>query len=79
LGAGPVKVVIAYFVVMTAFGGWAAISHSKASLIAWLLAVIGFFVLLAAAIIYFDLMEGRLLRRSDEIDQQLPAILENSR
>ena len=73
------KVVIAYFVVMTAFGGWAAISHSTASLIAWLLAVTGFFVLLAAAIIYFDLMEGRLLRRSDEIDQRLPAVLENSR
>jgi amino acid transporter len=74
-----VKVVIAYFVVMTAFGGWAAISHSTASLIAWLLAVIGFFVLLATAIIYFELSEGRFRRRSGEIDQQLPSILENSR
>ena len=66
------KVVIAYLVVMTAFGGWAAISHSKASLIAWLLAVTGFFVLLAITIVYFELSEGRLLRRSGEIDQQLP-------
>jgi Flp pilus assembly protein TadB len=74
-----VKVVIAYFVVMTAFGGWAAISHSTASLITWFLAVISFFVLLAAAIIYFDLLEGRLRRRSDEIGQQLPSILENIR
>jgi hypothetical protein len=74
-----VKVVIAYFVVMTAFGGWAAISHSTASLIAWFLALTGFFILLAAAIIFFDLSEGRLLRRGDEVDQQLPTILENSR
>ena len=73
------KVVIAYFVVMTAFGGWAAISHSTASLIAWFLALTGFFILLAAAIIFFDLSEGRLLRRGDEVDQQLPTILENSR
>ena len=74
------KVVIAYFVVMTAFGGWAAISHSATSLIAWFLAVTGFFVLLATAIIYFDLSEGRLLRRSGEIDDpQLPTFLENSR
>jgi hypothetical protein len=64
---------------MTAFGGWAAISHSTASLIAWFLALTGFFILLAAAIIFFDLSEGRLLRRGDEVDQQLPTILENSR
>ena len=64
---------------MIVFGGWAAISHSTAGLVAWFLAVTGFFVLLAAAIIYFDFLEGRLLRRSAEIDQQLPPFLENSR
>jgi hypothetical protein len=64
---------------MTAFGGWAAISQSAASLIAWSLAMIGFFVLLTAAIIAFDLLEGRFPRRSGEVDRQLPAVLESSR